>query len=99
MWKAIDTSTTTFCVPSNLVILFNYHENFNLDSEFIDGKGKKLQKIIMGTSNLTCSVIGCKRNWSTFDEVHTKRRNQLKQQKLNALVFIKCLSDIESNDK
>ncbi|KAJ9557453.1 hypothetical protein OSB04_012067, partial [Centaurea solstitialis] len=35
-------------------------------------------------------VIGCERNWSTFDQVHSKNKNRLQQQqRLNALVFVK----------
>ncbi|VFQ71135.1 unnamed protein product [Cuscuta campestris] len=37
---------------------------------------------------LTCSSSPCERNWSTFNQVHTKRRNRLSTVKLNSLVFI-----------
>ena len=33
--------------------------------------------------------MGCKINWSTFDQVHSKRRIRLAQQKLKELVFVK----------
>ncbi|GJT42634.1 zinc finger protein [Tanacetum coccineum] len=36
----------------------------------------------------TCSASPCERNWSTFDNLHSKKRNCLLQQKLNDLVFI-----------
>lgn len=38
--------------------------------------------------SLTCSSSGCERNWSSFEMVHTKRRNRLHQKKLNDLVFV-----------
>ncbi|XP_058097770.1 uncharacterized protein LOC131242860 [Magnolia sinica] len=37
---------------------------------------------------LTCSASGCKRNWSTFKAIHTKKRNRLELKKLNDLVFV-----------
>ncbi|XP_058082846.1 uncharacterized protein LOC131230850 [Magnolia sinica] len=37
---------------------------------------------------LTCSASGYERNWSTFEEIYTKKRNRLEQKKLNNLVFI-----------
>ncbi|GKB16577.1 zinc finger protein [Tanacetum coccineum] len=39
-------------------------------------------------SHPTCSASPCERNWSTFDNLHSKKRNCLLQQKLNDLVFI-----------
>ncbi|XP_028755565.1 uncharacterized protein LOC114714940 [Neltuma alba] len=57
--------------------------------ESYGGEGKELQKIAMRILSLTCSATGCERNWSTFDQVDTKRRNRLEQQRLNALVFVK----------
>lgn len=50
---------------------------------------KELQSLAIRILSLTCSATGCERNWSTFDQVHTKRRNRLEQQRLNELVFIK----------
>ena len=37
---------------------------------------------------LTCSASACERNWSTFNQVHTKRRNRLTTSKMNSLVYI-----------
>lgn len=37
---------------------------------------------------LTCSASACERNWSTFNQVHTKRRNRLTTSKMNSLVHI-----------
>jgi len=49
--------------------------------------------------SLTCSATGCERNWSTFDQVHTKRRNRLEQQRLNALVYVKYNLQLELRQK
>ncbi|XP_058105502.1 uncharacterized protein LOC131248982 [Magnolia sinica] len=37
---------------------------------------------------LTCSTSGYECNWSTFEAIHTKKRNRLEQKNLNDLVFI-----------
>ena len=39
--------------------------------------------------NLTCSVTWCEKNWITFDQVHTKKRNRLKLQKIKCFVYVK----------
>ncbi|KAL6509618.1 hypothetical protein OROGR_022928 [Orobanche gracilis] len=39
--------------------------------------------------SLTCSASGCERNWSTFESIHTKKRNRLEHKRLNALVYVK----------
>ncbi|ONM18684.1 hAT transposon superfamily protein [Zea mays] len=39
--------------------------------------------------NLTCSSSGCERNWSDFEQVHTKKRNKLLHDRMRDLVFIK----------
>ncbi|XP_031496371.1 uncharacterized protein LOC116261699 isoform X2 [Nymphaea colorata] len=49
---------------------------------------KELKNFAMRILNLTCSASGCERNWSTFSMVHTKKRNRLEQERLNALVFV-----------
>ncbi|XP_042429438.1 uncharacterized protein LOC122016267 [Zingiber officinale] len=38
--------------------------------------------------SLTTSSSGCERNWSTFEGVHTKKRNRLDTHRLNNLVFV-----------
>ncbi|KAJ9542777.1 hypothetical protein OSB04_029283 [Centaurea solstitialis] len=48
-----------------------------------------LQKFAVNVLSLTCSSSGCERNWSVFEHLHSKKRNRLKQQKLNDLVYIK----------
>ncbi|KAL6511720.1 hypothetical protein OROGR_021317 [Orobanche gracilis] len=37
---------------------------------------------------LCCSSSGCERNWSTFEFIHTKKRNRLEHQRLNDLVYV-----------
>lgn len=48
-----------------------------------------LQKFAIRILSLTCNSSGCKRNWSVFEHLHSKRRNRLEQKCLNDLVFIK----------
>ncbi|XP_021980510.1 uncharacterized protein LOC110876654 [Helianthus annuus] len=48
-----------------------------------------LQSFAISVLSQTCSASPCERNWSTFDNnLHSKKRNCLLQQKLNDLVFI-----------
>ncbi|CAM8937151.1 unnamed protein product [Rhodiola kirilowii] len=37
---------------------------------------------------LCCSSSGCERNWSTFEFMHTKKRNRLEHKRLNDLVYV-----------
>ncbi|XP_068483376.1 uncharacterized protein [Phaseolus vulgaris] len=67
--------------------------------ESYGGEGKELQKVAMKILSFTCSVTGCERNWSTFDQVHTKRRNRLEQQRLNAPVYVKYNLQLEMRQK
>ena len=67
--------------------------------ESYGGEGKELQKVAMKILSLTCSAIGWERNWSTFDQVHTKRRNRLEQQRLNALVYVKYNLQLKMRQK
>ncbi|XP_073307125.1 uncharacterized protein [Primulina huaijiensis] len=39
--------------------------------------------------SLTSSSTGCERNWSQFEEIHTKKRNMLETSRLNDLVYVK----------
>ncbi|XP_065865459.1 uncharacterized protein [Euphorbia lathyris] len=49
----------------------------------------QLQKFALKVLGLTCSASGCERNWSTFENVHTKKRNRLAQTRMNDLVYVK----------
>ncbi|KAK9929423.1 hypothetical protein M0R45_026524 [Rubus argutus] len=42
-----------------------------------------------GAFTLTCSASGYERNWSTFEMIHTKKRNRLEHKRLHALVYVK----------
>ncbi|XP_020203984.2 uncharacterized protein LOC109789440 [Cajanus cajan] len=48
----------------------------------------ELKKFAIRVLSLTCSSSGCERNWSSFEMVHTKRRNRLHQRKMNDLVYV-----------
>ncbi|RVW98236.1 hypothetical protein CK203_031867 [Vitis vinifera] len=53
------------------------------------GFTSELQKFAIRVLSLTCSASGCERNWSTFESIHTKKRNRLEHQRLNALVYVR----------
>ncbi|KAI8559229.1 hypothetical protein RHMOL_Rhmol04G0156900 [Rhododendron molle] len=36
-----------------------------------------------------CVATGCERNWSTFEFIHSKRRNRLEHKRLNDLVYVR----------
>ncbi|KAI3848040.1 hypothetical protein MKW92_026332 [Papaver armeniacum] len=55
----------------------------------------ELQRVAIRVLSATCSASGCERNWSIFEQVHTKRRNRLSQQRLNALVYVKYNLQLE----
>ncbi|XP_021746442.1 uncharacterized protein LOC110712290 [Chenopodium quinoa] len=48
-----------------------------------------LQQFSIKILSLTCSASGCERNWSTFEHIHSKKRNRLRQSRLNDLVYVK----------
>nr|XP_043623309.1 uncharacterized protein LOC122595077 [Erigeron canadensis] len=56
----------------------------------------ELQQLAIRVLSLTCSATDCVRNWSTFDHIHSKKRNRLEQQWLNALVFVKYNINLET---
>ncbi|RZB42744.1 uncharacterized protein LOC114401942 [Glycine soja] len=47
-----------------------------------------LRRFAIRVLSLTCSSFGCERNWSSFEMVHTKRRNRLQQKKMNDFVYV-----------
>ncbi|KAK9938749.1 hypothetical protein M0R45_015470 [Rubus argutus] len=49
----------------------------------------ELMKFATRILSLTCSASGCERNWSTFEMIHTKRRNRLEHKRL-ATCFSLC---------
>ncbi|XP_042950319.1 uncharacterized protein LOC122282432 [Carya illinoinensis] len=48
-----------------------------------------LQKFAVRILSQCCSATGCERNWSTFDFIHSKKRNRLVHKRLNDLVFVR----------
>ncbi|KAL0906334.1 hypothetical protein M5K25_024821 [Dendrobium thyrsiflorum] len=48
----------------------------------------ELQSFAIRVLGLTCSSSGCERNWSTYSQVQTKRRNRLSTLRMNSLVYI-----------
>ncbi|XP_068462949.1 uncharacterized protein [Phaseolus vulgaris] len=48
----------------------------------------ELKRFAIRILSLTCSSSGCERNWSSFEMVHTKRRNRLHLKKMNDLVYV-----------
>ncbi|KAK3205069.1 hypothetical protein Dsin_019115 [Dipteronia sinensis] len=48
----------------------------------------ELKKFAVKVPSLTCAALGCERNWSTFNQVHTKRRNCLTTTRMHKLVYV-----------
>ncbi|KAI8542832.1 hypothetical protein RHMOL_Rhmol08G0170100 [Rhododendron molle] len=48
----------------------------------------KLQRMAMRILALTSSSSGCERNWSTFEGIHTKKRNRLDATRMSNLVYV-----------
>ncbi|KAL6569780.1 hypothetical protein OROMI_014294 [Orobanche minor] len=57
--------------------------------ERFGSKTPELTSFAIRVLSLTCSASGCERNWSTFESIHTKKRNRLEHKRLNALVYVK----------
>ncbi|XP_077235488.1 uncharacterized protein LOC143877364 isoform X2 [Tasmannia lanceolata] len=49
-----------------------------------------LQRAAIRVLSQPCSSYWCKWNWSTFENIRTKKHNRMEQEKLNDLVFIHC---------
>ncbi|XP_057954020.1 uncharacterized protein LOC131148322 [Malania oleifera] len=52
-------------------------------------KTPKLMNFAIRVLSLICSASACERNWSTFEQIHTKKRNRLEHKRLNAPVYVK----------
>ncbi|KAI3988058.1 hypothetical protein MKX01_011847 [Papaver californicum] len=61
----------------------------------------ELQRVDVRILSATCSASGCERNWSIFEQVHTKRRNRLftKMKEQGDSYDPISLSDMESDDE
>ncbi|XP_019238206.1 PREDICTED: uncharacterized protein LOC109218307 isoform X2 [Nicotiana attenuata] len=53
------------------------------------GQTPELSKFAIRVLSFSCSSSGCERNWSTFESIHTKKRNRLEHHRLNALVYVR----------
>jgi hypothetical protein len=51
------------------------------------GKLPDLQKLAVQVLSQTCSSLGCERNWSVFEKIHSKKCNRLEMLK-NATIKI-----------
>lgn len=47
----------------------------------------ELQKVAVRVLSQVASASACERNWSTFDFIHTKKRNRLQCDKVNKILF------------
>lgn len=54
-----------------------------------------LRKLAARILSLTCSSSACERNWSVYEQVHTKRRNKLLHDRMKDLVFVKFNSKLK----
>jgi len=52
------------------------------------GRAIELQRFARRVVSLCASSSGCERNWSTFEFIHTKKRNRLLHKRLNSIVFV-----------
>ncbi|CAH1426074.1 unnamed protein product [Lactuca virosa] len=63
------------------------------------GSTPHLKRIVMSILSLTSSSSGCERNWSTFEAVHTKKRNRLETNRLNNLVYVQFNANLMEKHK
>ncbi|XP_074344613.1 uncharacterized protein LOC141683759 [Apium graveolens] len=63
------------------------------------GRATELQSFAKRIVGLCCSSSGCERNWSTFEFIHTNKRNRLEHQRLNDLVYVQYNRKIDSRFK
>ncbi|KAF1885331.1 hypothetical protein Lal_00029220, partial [Lupinus albus] len=62
--------------------------------DFFGDETPELKRFALRVLSLTCSSSGCERNWSAFEMVHTKRRNKLKQETMNDVIFVMANSKL-----
>ncbi|KAL5728128.1 hypothetical protein ACHQM5_001250 [Ranunculus cassubicifolius] len=49
-----------------------------------------LQQAAIRLLSQPCSSYWCKWNWSTFENIHTQKHNEMENEKFNDLVFVHC---------
>lgn len=59
----------------------------------------QLQDFATRILSLTCCSSGCERNRNAFDMFHTKRRNRLKQKKMNDVMFVMSNSKLAKRNQ
>lgn len=71
-------------------ILFVFPACFFLDLWWEDygGNTPNLQKVAIKILSQPASSSRCERNWSTFEHIHSKKRNRFTHERLNDLVFV-----------
>ncbi|XP_016171360.2 uncharacterized protein LOC107613746 [Arachis ipaensis] len=52
------------------------------------GSAPNLQKMAIRLLHQTSSSSGCERNWSLFEQIHSKRRNRSEHQRLSDIVYV-----------
>ncbi|XP_058183421.1 uncharacterized protein LOC131301254 [Rhododendron vialii] len=58
-----------------------------------------LKRMATRILSLTSSSSGCERNWSTFEGIHTKKRNRLDATRLNNLVYVQFNARLINNKR
>ncbi|KAF7153803.1 hypothetical protein RHSIM_Rhsim01G0126200 [Rhododendron simsii] len=58
-----------------------------------------LKRMATRILSLTSSSSGCERNWSTFEGIHTKKRNRLDATRLNNLVYVQFNAKLINNKR
>ncbi|KAF7119637.1 hypothetical protein RHSIM_Rhsim13G0053900 [Rhododendron simsii] len=87
------------CFGIDMAVITREKKQPGLWWESYGGSCKELQELATRVLSLTCSATGCERNWSTFQHIHSKKRNRLEAQRLNALVFVKYNLTLELRQK
>ncbi|XP_043710293.1 uncharacterized protein LOC122659222 [Telopea speciosissima] len=59
------------------------------------GRAFELSKLARRILGLCCSSSSCEHNWSTFEFIHTKKRNRLEHSRLNDLVYVQYNSRLQ----
>ncbi|KAF5205330.1 hypothetical protein FRX31_005083, partial [Thalictrum thalictroides] len=49
-----------------------------------------MQRAAIRILSQPCSSYWCRWNWSTFENIHTKKLNRVEHEKFNDLVFVHC---------
>ncbi|KAM0899923.1 hypothetical protein ACQ4PT_020991 [Festuca glaucescens] len=74
---------------SNVMAIENMEKRNPLDWwHSYGGRAIELQRFAKRIVSLCAASSGCERNWSTFEFIHTKKRNRLQHQRLNDNVFV-----------